>query len=365
MEPTPRRHVLRALGTLPFWGVASGSARNAPTVPAALGYLPWWMAEGFAATPWRSLERVALFDLAVQPDGRLVEREWARRLPGLATQSAGSGMRFDMALTLLTQEAFDRLFADAEARERLLAGTRRWIDNPAVAGVHLDIEAFSGPRPQAIAGFRAWLQALDDARRSAGKSLSAFFPASDEFAPYDGASAARIDFWVAQVYDAHAKDTRLTGPLVTRMPGNPVSAPRALARLTSLGVARRAILLSVPLYGWEWSSESDQPGAPTHGAARLLTFAPTPRSLMPNDRRVASELAQRHGLRRDREHTPYYAYREGRQWIQGWYEDLPSLTRKLAPERAQGYAGLAFFALGYDRGEIVDAMLRWWRSGGR
>ncbi|OLE19544.1 MAG: hypothetical protein AUG50_03460 [Betaproteobacteria bacterium 13_1_20CM_3_63_8] len=64
----------------------------------------------------------------------------------------------------------------------------------------------------------------------------------------------------------------------------------------------------------------------------------------------------------DREHTPYYAYRNGTHWIQGWYEDLPSLMRKLTPERTQGYAGLAFFPLGYDKGELIEAMLRWWRS---
>jgi hypothetical protein len=48
------------------------------------------------------------------------------------------------------------------------------------------------------------------------------------------------------------------------------------------------------------------------------------------------------------------------QWRQGWFEDLHSLTHKLAAERAAGYAGLAFFPLGYDRGEVVEAMLRWW-----
>jgi hypothetical protein len=92
----------------------------------------------------------------------------------------------------------------------------------------------------------------------------------------------------------------------------------------------------------------------------LLTFAETPPALMPNDRLAATELAQRHGLRRDGERTPYYAYREGAKWVQGWFEDVESLTLKFAPERAQGYAGLAFFTLGYDKGAIVDAMLRWW-----
>ena len=122
------------------------------------------------------------------------------------------------------------------------------------------------------------------------------------------------------------------------------------------------MLLSVPLYGWEWPSESETPGARARGKASLLTYAETPQPLMPNDRLVATELARQHGLRRDREHTPYYAYRNGTHWIQGWYEDLPSLMRKLTPERTQGYAGLAFFPLGYDKGEVIEAMLRWWRS---
>jgi len=83
---------------------------------------------------------------------------------------------------------------------------------------------------------------------------------------------------------------------------------------------------------------------------------------MPNDRLAASVLALRHGLMRDAEHTPYYAYRDGAGWRQGWFEDLESLMRKLAPERGAGYGGLAFFPLGYDKGEIVAPLLRWWRA---
>ena len=49
---------------------------------------------------------------------------------------------------------------------------------------------------------------------------------------------------------------------------------------------------------------------------------------MPNDRLVATALAERHGLQRDREHAPFYAYRSGTHWTQGWYEDTRSRTRK-------------------------------------
>jgi len=141
-----------------------------------------------------------------------------------------------------------------------------------------------------------------------------------------------------------------------------VGIPRALARLGALGVPRAHMLLSVPLYGWQWPSASDRPGAAALGKARLLTFAETPAELMPNDRLAASTLALANGLRRDGEQTPYYAYREGSRWVQGWYEDMASLTDKLRPEQPRGYAGLAFFPLGYDGGKIVEPLLGWWRA---
>jgi glycosyl hydrolase family 18 (putative chitinase) len=333
-------------------------------VPSALGYLPWWMAAGWQSVPWNKLDRLVLFDAPIQNDGSLLERDWLSRASALSAHAAGLGIPVDLALTLFQQSQFDQVFADQAARKRLLTNAFRWLDQPFVAGLHLDVEGYSTADPKAIAGFRGWLTALDEKRREAGKGLSAFFPASDSFAVYDAASARRIDYWVAQLYDAHWVESKVTGPLITRDEGNAVAVPRALARLHSLGVARRSVLLSLPLYGWQWPSETDRPGAAARGRARLLTFAPTPESLMPNDRLAASELALVHGLRRDREHTPYYAYRDGEHWVQGWFEDVASLTRKLAPERSQGYAGLAFFALGYDKGEIVEAMLRWWRTPG-
>jgi glycosyl hydrolase family 18 (putative chitinase) len=351
--------VLQALVALPFSLLRYRDAKAAGTTPRALGYLPWWMAAGWQAMPLKQLDRVVLFDAPVQRGGTLLERNWAAQ--GLIAHAKDIGLKLDLALTLLNESEFNALFGDAAARSRLLSNCLRALDAPHVAGLHLDIEGYAAASPNAVRGFREWLLMLDDARRRAGKGLSAFFPASDSFSVYDGTGATRMDYWVAQLYDAHWPESKVTGPLVTRVPGNPVAVPRALARLTGLGIPRELIMLSVPLYGWQWSSEGEHPGAAARGRAKLLSYAETPKELMPNDRLAAAELAQQHGLRRDGEHTPYYAHRDGDHWVQGWYEDFPSLTRKLAPERGRRYAGLAFFPLGYDKGEVVEAMLRWWR----
>jgi hypothetical protein len=323
----------------------------ASRAPAAIGYLPWWIAPGWRDLALSQLGRVVLFDAPVGQDGSVQTREWP----------AGIGApALDVALTLFEHTHFDELFTHAERRARLLAQATELLGQAFISGLHLDIEGYAQAAPQAVRGFRDWLALLDERRRSLGKTLSAFYPASDSFVPYDAQAARRIDYWVAQLYDAHWPESKMSGPLVTRRVQNPVAVPRALARLGALGVQRSQVLLSVPLYGWEWPTESEHPGSVALGRARLVTYTETPPQLMPNDRLAATALVRRHGLRRDGEETPYYVHRDGVQWRQGWFEDLHSLTHKLAAERAAGYAGLAFFPMGYDRGEVVEAMLRWW-----
>jgi len=355
-----RRRTLKAAAALVF---APAMARaQEPRAPAALGYLPWWMAAGWRALRLDSLDRLVLFDAPIRADGALERRRWREIAPGLAEHARTRSLGIDLALTLLAEGDFERVFANARARERLLGECARALDDAMLSGLHLDIEGYSDATAGAIAGFRAWLSALHETAAGNGKTLSAFFPASDVFRAYDAAAAGRVAWWVAQLYDAHWAESKATGPLVTRNDANAVGVGRALARLGALGVPRSRMLLSVPLYGWQWPSASERPGAAALAKARLLTFAETPADLMPNDRLAAATLAATHGLRRDREQTPYYAYRDGGNWIQGWYEDMTSLTVKLGPERARGYAGLAFFPLGYDGGEIVEPLLRWWRA---
>ena len=303
--------------------------------------------------PLGALRRVALFDATIDAEANIGTRDW--HTLALPTQ-----LPLDLTFTLFEPAHFDALFGDSERRARLLAAVAALLKRQFVDGIHLDIEGYAEARPAAIEGFRHWLAALDAERRKHSKRLSAFFPASDTFRPYDRDAAERMDYWVAQIYDAHWPESNTTGPLVTRRSKNPAAVPRALARLEALGVAARRVLLSVPLYGWEWPADSAEAGATTRGRARLLTFADTPSELMPNDRLVATQLARKHGLRRDAEESPHYAYWDGTQWRQGWYEDVRSLTRKLAHEREQGYAGLAFFPLGYDKGAVVKPMMQWW-----
>jgi hypothetical protein len=321
------------------------------------------MAEGWRDMPLAQLDRLVLFEIAVHADGRIDDNDWEKRAPDIAAFARTKSIPLDIAIALHGEGTFNRVFLDPAARQKLAQECARWLARPYIAGVHLDIEAYAPASKGAIAAFREWLAKLDGVRKAARKGLSAFFPADDHFTPYDAPGASRVDFWVAQVYDAHSVDGARTGPLVTRARDNPVAIPRALSRMAALQIDRSTVLLSVPLYGFEWPAKGPDPGARTAGPGRLLTYAQTPVKLMPDDRKVATERARSYGVKRDTEKTPYYTYADGGTWMQGWYEDMASLTHKFSSERGRGY-GLAFFPLGYDGNAIVEPLLRWWRSSG-
>src|SRR3954471_2399032 len=174
-----RRRTLQLMALLACANAATalnvtGTKRRAP---AALGYLPWWMARGWQrAVNWASIDRLVLFDSPIEADGRLQARDWPRIAPGLANRAEKAGVPLDLALTLLNEREFDQLFTDRAARERLLSNCFRALEQPYIAGLHLDVEGYRSADASAIGGFREWLAALDARRRQMDKDLSAFFP---------------------------------------------------------------------------------------------------------------------------------------------------------------------------------------------
>ncbi len=138
-----------------------------------------------------------------------------------------------------------------------------------------------------------------------------------------------------------------------------VTWERTLEHYLRLGAPRHKIIFGVPLYGYEWPTESAAVGARTLGKGREITYAVLDAQLLPNIRIGARSQAALHGLRRDAASgSPYYAYQEpSGGWRQGWFEDERSLTAMFDFVKRQQLAGIAVFPVGYDDGAF-DALLR-------
>src|SRR2546421_3634122 len=147
-----RRRLLALTAAAPLWSLARGQGLSNP--PRAVGYLPWWMAEAWREMPLASLDRIVLFEALVQADGRVDDNDWEKRAPEIAAFARSRAIPLDIAVALHGQNIFERVFRDAVARRRLTDDCARWLAEPYVAGLHLDIEGYAAADRRAVGAFR-------------------------------------------------------------------------------------------------------------------------------------------------------------------------------------------------------------------
>jgi spore germination protein YaaH len=325
-----------------------------------LGYYAWWMGRP-VEVDLSLIDTVFFFDLSVDSAGAIADaRGWPGEWSALTARAEAARTRVVPVVTLLDEASFSALFANPAAVDRLGQVLLGLALDPAAEGVHVDFEVFSSTPAGTRQAFSAFFSSLAGRIRTAkpGAAVSIFLPAFDRPEVFDEAAlAAAADYVVVQGYDLHWKDGPRAGPIAPLRGWGGVNWEAILARYDALGIPREKLYFSVPYYGFEWPTESDRPGAATRGAARMVTYAPFD-SLMPADFAIAASSRIREtGHRRDSlSGAPYYAFEAEDGWYQGWFEDEESLRQKYAFIRRERMGGVALFALGYDQGEMEEAL---------
>ncbi len=350
--------------TLLLWPVRAQAA--APATPApqkAWAYVGWWMPDSWRNAPLERLDRLLFFELKVRADGTIGDRHgWPEQWGELRTAARQRALPLDLTLTVLDPATFDKLFSSRQASARLLDEATALARHPDVAGLQVDMEVYTALRPATIASFQRFVQQLNGRlkRLAPARSLSVFFPMGVSTPYYDRATLAQVDHVVLQGYDAHWPDSPRAGPLAPLAGPEAVTWDKALAAGLALGVPRQKLLLSFPLYGYEWPVADAQPRSASKGPAATTSFAQLPQGLVPAIKANARERGRRHGVRHDLPSaSASYQFRtaEGRQF-EGWFEDQWSLERKAAWIERKQAGGMAFFLLGYDGSELVRHYLR-------
>jgi len=336
-------------------GCASVTSRAAmPTNldrPFVAGYHPYWAGDAWTAYPFDVLDELYYFELEVSGEGGILDAHgWPGAWTEMVRRARSAGAQVVPTLSMHDPEAFEVLFSDAGRVDRLVGTVIDLVaTTPAISGVHLDIEVFEPVVPAARDGYTAFVARL--ARRLRDEhpalSLSVFTLAFDFDDVYNEAAIGQIaDFVVVQGYDYASAESLNAGPVGALGGPGALTWEAALRRYDALGVPRGRIVMSVPLYGYEWPVISDEPRAATRGPGVTIPYS-APDSVLPALPRALAQ-ASRHGVRRDGESgSPYYVYRDGDGWRQGWYEDAESLRAKYDFVRANGLGGVALFPLAY------------------
>jgi spore germination protein YaaH len=348
------RHILWCcIATVLFLSPAHAKGLN------AWAYLGWWMPEGWQNVPLDQFERILFFDMKIGHDGNIQERHgWPEQWVDLRNAAKISNTPVDICVTLLDSHSFQQLFNSPASVRRLTTQLIELAQQEEVSGVHLDFEAYEAVDAVPIQAFRDFVRDVSIQIRTKvpKKQISAFIPIGGRTSLYDSISVAALDRVVLQGYDAHWKEGRNAGPVAPLDGPYQLTWKKAVAIGKDLGVAADRLLLSFPLYGYEWRVKDAGLRSVVVGVGVSSTFARMPKPLGPAFPISVEEQVLRYGASYDVESgSAYYQYRNNRgQFIQGWFDDWWTLMRKTDFLVKEQLGGIAFFMLGYDEGQLVN-----------
>lgn len=353
-----------AVGMVGVTVTGRSAAEPAPR-PQVWGYYPWWLGDHWRARDLSLYDRLKFFEVEIGAEGQIGQRNgWQQRWAGLQEATRSRALPLDVTVTMFSSARFEHIFASPQRRRALLIELLRLAVG--AQGIHLDVEIFDSVSAEALSGYRAFCAELRSGLSGQGgsKVLTAFGVMGSVVDLYDRAALARLDYIVVQGYDSHHLASPQSGPVAPLRGPYEITWESTLAHYLQLGAPRHKIVFGVPLYGYEWPTESAVVGARTLGKGREMTYATLDARLMPDIRIGARSQASLHGLRRDSASgSPYYAYREpSGSWRQGWFEDEVSLEAKFEFVKQQRLAGIAVFPVGYDDGAFDELLRRSFRG---
>ena len=335
-----------------------------PTQYQIWGYYPYWIKGEWRKIDLALYDQLLFFEIPVHAGKIFLHSNgWPGNWKKLIAAAKKNGTRLQPTFTLFDAKEFEQIFSDKNQRKMLQAEMMALLDQADSSGLQLDFEIFDPVSVASVAGYRQFLSALKGELVSRQKALSLFVLSEDSAGLNDKNSLRAADFIVIQGYDAHWKESLKAGP-VSQLHGRmAVSWESSLNHYLALDVPRNKILMSVPYFGYEWPTATEAVGALTRGVGSEISFAPLPANLVPEVKASALERIRQYGRKRDTTTgSPYYIFRDGTGWFQGWFEDKASLSAKFEFIKKQKLAGIAVFPLGYDGGNFQHLLRHYFRS---
>ena len=345
-------------------GIAPTGAMAAFGLPNALtsevfGFLPYWMltTDKLAWLRYDLLSTIAYFGVAANADGTLATwgNGWSgwnsSLLTGVINTAHARGVRVVLTITMQAWDGGGQqaaLLGDASARARLVSAIVTEVRDRAVDGVSLDFE----PVPTSLRDqYTSFVRQLKAGLVSGGVgsylTVCTMAGAATWATGYDLAGLigpGGADHLFVMGYDFNWSGSARAGGVAPMDSPYVLDVNQAVADHLSV-VSPSRIIWGVPYYGRAWRTQSNALNAPTvPGAAgnSLAYYYPANLGLAAQHGRLWDAVGQ----------VPWFAYYDSgaASWVEGYFDDVTSLSAKWDMVSQRGLAGTGIWALLMDQG---------------
>lgn len=336
--------------------------------PLIIGFQPYWLLQK-ADKPYEKYINVfAYFGLTLDSDGTIVKLvNPQEEEPGWTTlksdafqeklkQAQKNHLKSSLLIHNSNEASISALLKEPEKNaQNLVSDITPIMQKYGFTDLNIDIESFTEASESAQQQYTAFIKEVKKGidKNKLGTLTVEITPIS-LVAPrlINAQEIGQIaDYLVLMAYDFHYAGSYLAGPVA---PVGGEGKAREYDISTALKetlnvIPLQKVILGIPLYGYEWETISDKPGAPTipgGGATASNRRITELLKSCSNCTRGYDELAQQ----------PYIVFQDSDDYHQIYYEDEKSIQAKLKLAKEYQIAGVALWALGYEGENLLNPL---------
>lgn len=336
--------------------------------PQVVGFQPFWLLKRADKPYEKYINTFTYFGLTLDNDGTVIklvnpqeeEPGWTTlksdRFQKRLNQAKKNNLNPSLLIHNANQASISALLKKPEKHaQNLIADVSPIMQKHGFSDLNLDIESFKEASESAQLQYTSFVKEVKNGmdKNNLGTLTVEVNPTSlvkPRLTKVDELGKI-VDHFVVMAYDFHYIYSYFTGP-VAPIGGAPkvreYDIKTALTEMVNVVPAEK-IILGIPLYGYEWETINDQPGAATIPGGGSIA----------SNRRTREVLASCDNCLKafdDQAKQPYIIFPDGDYFHQIFYEDEQSIKEKLKLAEEYGIGGIALWALGYEGDDILNPL---------
>jgi GH18 family chitinase len=307
------------------------------------GFWPYWGGSTYTNFDWSLISDLVYFSYEINPSTGAPSsvHDWA------TSEAVNAAIENDVRVSICANlfASHSTFLESSTAKQNFITTVIDLLKSRGGKGVCIDFEGVSSSHNVGITTF---MESLSEQVHSniAGSIVTICLPAVEWSDKFDVAAMMDyVDYFVIMGYDYYYSGSAQAGPvgpLYSMTSAYNYNLNRSVSTWINKGADKDKLILGLPYYGREWSTESNSIPSNTTGSSSSRTF----KYVKDNS---SGFYSSSNLFWNNSSFTPYYVFQND-GWRQCFMDNGLSLGKRIDLINQRNLAGMGIWALGYDDG---------------